>query len=411
MNTVFRNTCIISRKHGDDTQFFVQVDNTVPQIETAPHYWQDCASVNQAIKQHYGLDVVTVRCLQVDFDASPRHYVYHMVWHDGDTTTGHWLTADKMPDNAHHWAQQALTTHPTQPAWYHPDWSQTLYDTFPDASLTQIRSWERSTVWRIEHNQQTHYIKAVPDMFRHELPLTQWLADQFPQTVIRPERELENAMLTPAYEGTPLGKSHTQAIWESALTTYAQLQIETLQHTDDLIVLGVPQRDMTWLKHHADQLLQDSDAIRQGDMRLSEEEINSLNAVCSTLEAYFDVLDGVLALEHGDLHNAQIFVSDDNTITLTDFSDSALTHPFFSLDFFLWDIAGGLSKDDLTEAYLKPFYAVWSREHCQKMLHSANKLSPLYSAVRYYVDILPNMTHRWEMENMLPFYLRNVILK
>ena len=44
--------------------------------------------------------------------------------------------------------------------------------------------------------------------------------------------------------------------------------------------------------------------------------------------------------------------------------------------------------------------------HLREMLPYINLLSPWYSALRYYRDILPQMEMRWEMENMLAYNLR-----
>ena len=45
-------------------------------------------------------------------------------------------------------------------------------------------------------------------------------------------------------------------------------------------------------------------------------------------------------------------------------------------------------------------------ERLQEAFEEADLLSPLYTALRYYNDVLPNMHQRWEMENMLNYNLR-----
>jgi hypothetical protein len=58
------------------------------------------------------------------------------------------------------------------------------------------------------------------------------------------------------------------------------------------------------------------------------------------------------------------------------------------------------------EAYLEAWQAYEPMPRLLEAFDEANLLSPLYTALRYYYDVLPNMRQRWEMENMLGYNLR-----
>jgi hypothetical protein len=115
------------------------------------------------------------------------------------------------------------------------------------------------------------------------------------------------------------------------------------------------------------------------------------------------------SLEHGDLWFGQIMMREGQPI-FTDWSDSAITCPLFSLPFFVAE------KDDMpdvpdvvsriSDAYLNAWCNFASRETINSLMPHVNLLSPLYTAMRYHYDILPQMEIQWEMENMVSYNLR-----
>ncbi len=61
--------------------------------------------------------------------------------------------------------------------------------------------------------------------------------------------------------------------------------------------------------------------------------------------------------------------------------------------------------------YFLHYLAPWSQwvTDAAGILKLVQVLSPLYSAVTYHQVILPGMEIRWEMENMLAYYLRSLL--
>src|SRR5213079_169073 len=79
---------------------------------------------------------------------------------------------------------------PQRVPWFVPGWSDKagawirsqidrlgLTQTAP---VEQLRSWQRSAIWRVSTNGGDCYFKAVPPMFAHEPALMQKLAEQYP---------------------------------------------------------------------------------------------------------------------------------------------------------------------------------------------------------------------------------------
>jgi hypothetical protein len=197
------------------------IDDRIPCIsDNAPHFWQTCESVNRAIAARYGLVVTTVRCLHTEQRGGVVANVYLMEYHDGDLPPGGcWVAPIALPHldepataaDIKLWLEWFVTEHPNRPAWYQPGFYQRLTESLaarvdaPAQALEQVRSWERSSVWRVRTHAAELYYKAVPAMFRHEPRLMDWLAAQFPDECPAVcDFHPGEAVLMPAYVGTPL---------------------------------------------------------------------------------------------------------------------------------------------------------------------------------------------------------------
>jgi hypothetical protein len=405
---MIQDVLIFSIQH-DIPHILLLDDMQLPSFETEAHFWQTCEPVNHAVREHFNLKVFTIRCLQFDFADDQRHAIYSVLHRSGQPTIGNWVAISELQGHVKDLVQTALLSRPNQPKWYAFDEYQAILDAFPDATIEQVRTWERSAVWRIRQDNQTQYLKLMPTMFNYERSLTRWLAQEFPQLICMPEFVADNAMLTPEYQGQML--DHRVPVMASMLSNYAEIQVKTIDRLDDLTALGVPRRDMNWLEHISDQLIPDTDALKIGSNPLTDEEINQLRTLYPLLKPHIKNLHGFEALEHGDFYHGQVFVDDREQFTFTDFSDATVTHPFFSLEYFLWDVEDTALEQTtihqhLTSAYLKPFTRILDEGACQKMMDSAKLVSALYSSARYYADILPQMAYPWEMNNMLAFNLR-----
>jgi hypothetical protein len=115
-----------------------------------------------------------------------------------------------------------------------------------------------------------------------------------------------------------------------------------------------------------------------------------LHAACAELAA----LGIPETLEHGDLWGTNIFLADDSgsTFRFHDWSDSSLSHPFFSLLLTLHDVE--LAFPDMPDA----------RDRLRDAFAMAQRLAPLDHALLYHRRILPAMRAKWEMALMLPYF-------
>lgn len=419
MTPQYRASVLILKPTSDPhlTQVLLTDQDTLPQFETAPHLWQTCEPINEGVRITLGLEVVTLRCINVDYDVEKSTVLltYLLEYQSGEPLSGRWQSTERLSSSLRHLVADTLEPPPHRAAWYRLDWARYVQELFPTARCQQIRSWERSTVWRVRYDDTTLFCKGVGRPFPHEGRLTHWLSKQFPQHLPRLiSHQDARWLISQAYVGEMLDTVETIEIWEQALHDYAHLQMQLRSSVTTLVSLGIPQRSMSWLGEIVVRLLEDEAALRSGSDPLTESDIVALRAALPRLQAEMATLDNWVSLEHGDLWAGQIVVEPDQSLIFTDWSDSALTHPFLTLPFFVRELPSPIAetkngRERLINAYLEPFLHEISLDQATQWLNVAFQLSPLYTAARYYADILPLMEQRWEMENNLAFNLRQVL--
>jgi len=71
--------------------------------------------------------------------------------------------------------------------------------------------------------------------------------------------------------------------------------------------------------------------------------------------------------------------------------------------------SGSSPPKRLITTYLKVWTDYESLERLRACFDLAIKFAPLYYAAIYHAVILPGMTFKWEMNNMIPFYLKKLL--
>lgn len=415
---------------------FLLINEQLPRFTNPYHFWQICEPVNQAVRQTYDLHVTTLRCAALAYPPEQDPvYLYLMQVHEGALPeNARWIGADELLNlpladvpfgenvlsDLRHWLKHDPEK---RPLWYRPNWYADLKDKFQgnaSNNIEHLRSWERSSIWRIPAKEGMLYLKVVPPHFGHEPALTHFLHSLYPAQIPAVcEFPYKNHLLMPDYGGQSLMEIQHLETWAAALQRYAQLQVSLIPYDTTLKNLGVPERSLQWLDHHIESLLLDESTFSQGQRVWQDEAIQTLRDSIPRLHAAVTALQQVnvpLTLEHGDLWAGQIIVRDGDYL-ITDWSDCTLTHPFFSLPFFLSELANDLpgvpvevSEKQLREAYFSAWVDYETPERLAEAMTQVALLSPLFTAMRYKFDILPNMETQWEMVNMIGYNL-SLLLK
>lgn len=409
------------------------VDHHIPAVGSSEgHFWQTCEPVNRAVRRTYGIDVTTVCCLRTDYTDNLITNVYFMEYRAGDLPPdAQWVALDQLPrleqpmtaKNIRGWLDWFESDQPQRQDWYRPGFIKAVGEELPARlpdirirRIEQVRSWERSSIIRILTDDSSDlYLKSVPPMFAHEPALAAWLSAQYPDQFpsVRDHRPGCDFIMS-AYTGKPLKEVPDLAVWQGALGDYAKIQVELASRTDELKALGVPERGLDWIAEHIDDLLDDETVLSCSHNPLTGEQIAQVKALRSRLHTACETLGKFnipMSLEHGDLWTGQIIVRPEGGYLYTDWSDSAITCPLFSLPYFLAEVDNELpgvsnARDHLRDAYLNAWIGFEPPPRLLEAYESVKLLSPFYTTLQYAYDILPRMERRWEMENMIGYNLR-----
>ena len=208
-----------------------------------------------------------------------------------------------------------------------------------------IRPW--STVLQIPTTQGTFFFKASAPTLAHEPGVTRalyrWQPDRI-QTVLAVDLERAWMLMpdeSPWLRGiiqTPTDLNH----WETILPLFADLQKRMIARRGDLLELGMLDRRLAGLPAQLAEMLADrrSMLIDQPEGLTSEQYRQLVSFLprfadqCSQLDA-FGIPE---TLHHDDFHDGNIFVPS-GRYAFSDWAESCITHPFFTLLVALRSIA------------------------------------------------------------------------
>jgi len=289
--------------------------------------------------------------------------------------------------------------------------------------IEQVMVWEQSCILRISTSSEDVYFKALPEMYAHEPQTIQILSKLYPNntpSIVATDIE-RHWILMEEFSGKPLMDVSEDAHWLNALETYSTMQIDSVNRIDDFLEADFSDRRLHRFPSHIDALFADTDAMLPDHAGgLSGQEIEALHLLSPKLKTLCSKLtnSGIpQTLEHGDLHPHNIQVAEQGYLYF-DWTLCAITHPFFSLAYFLQFLHERCQDkakkiDSFRDAYLAPWRAFAPQKHLTKTLEYAQLLLPLYWAITYHQALLPKMDSkdRWLREKGIPTHLKQLLSK
>ena len=286
----------------------------------------------------------------------------------------------------------------------------------------RVRPW--SIVIHVPTDGSGVWFKANRAQTVYEPALANVLARQAPDIVLTPiATDLDRGWsLLPG--GGPILRSFPDddvlRHWERVLPAYADLQRQLSVRVDELTAAGVPDERPERLPGLFSELLDKTDVlfVEQPD-GLSPEEFTRLRRCGPALTDRCDILaaSGIApTVDHGDLHDGNIFVQDDG-YTIFDWGDASVTHPFASLLVTMSALGARyrVASDDpvlqrLRDAYLEPWTGPFSRSELVELAANAVAVAPINRARSWEraLSAVPP-AERGEYREAVPGWLRELI--
>ena len=251
----------------------------------------------------------------------------------------------------------------TRAAWLAQakEWIRERVDVTGEIDQPHVRWW--STVLRVPTADGDLFFKAVQPVHRFEAALTARLAELQPARVTEVvDFDAQRGWLLMRDAGLRLRELVESAAdlhhWQRVLPEYAQLQIEVVPYTEELLALDVPDERLAVLPDLFRELLSVQPyGLTDDEYRRALAAVPRFEEMCGALSE-----DGLPdTIQHDDLHDGQVFVSDDRYLVF-DWGDSCISHPLHSLTVTLRSIAwrldlppGGAELRRLRDVYLEPF--------------------------------------------------------
>ncbi len=226
----------------------------------------------------------------------------------------------------------------------------------PTGSMKQTRTSLWSTVMSIPTDQGALFFKASAQGAAFEAALTHHLAGRYPHCL--PEViaiDSKRGWMLMRDGGQPLRNvirsAGNPSAWKAVIPLYAEIQAGMADHVPVLLEIGVPDRRLASLPDHYARLLADTPILRLNmPDGLTSEEHRKLQQLsphfgraCSELFA----LGIPETLNHGDFHDGNVLLKD-GQVTLFDWGDASIAHPFVSLRTLFVSIDNSLGGEGLS---------------------------------------------------------------
>lgn len=299
---------------------------------------------------------------------------------------------------------------PSQLPWEQPNWLAEVTGWIQDqlsihgyrmrgpVEILHQRPW--STFAQVKTDKELVYFKAPAPAFHYEAGVTQYLGR------LRPDCSVPLLAVHPSLgwllsvdAGVTLRNlspsSDQVDHWVKIMPFYAELQKEMAAYIPDLLSLGMYDRRLLRLPQQYSELLEDTHALRlELEAGLTREEYHRLQDLTPRVFAWCEELSGYglpETLVHEEVHDANILVHADRYI-FTDWSDSSVGHPFFSILVTLRAAAHRLKLDEagpelrrVREAYLEPWTTNVTRKDLSAALNLAYHMAMITRALAWHL--------------------------
>jgi hypothetical protein len=295
----------------------------LPSFPTDPPYWQEVGNIVAGARERFGVDVTVLRVLDGVGEEGAAV---------GGTVT--YLAEASGVVAACRGPVPPLPDHPLRHPYAEPGgparilaWARSVLDANGRAPVTealQLRTWNLSTVWRLDTSADPYWLKEVPPFLAHESAVLRWIAGIAPD-LVPPLLGMDGGRVLLGHVPGADRYDGGLAVRDAIDAAFHPIQLAAAEHVEELIVAGVPDaRTPTLIAALAAVVARHGN----GDPRLRD-LVDGLPVRLAEVR-WCGLPD---TLVHGDLHpgNTRSLPGTDGPPVIVDWGDSFIGQPGFDI--------------------------------------------------------------------------------
>ncbi|MGB2678027.1 MAG: phosphotransferase [Candidatus Acidiferrum sp.] len=260
-------------------------------------------------------------------------------------------------------------------------------------NFRQLNASASFSLIRFETTDAALWFKAVGAPNLHEYAISQALARSLPNyvpSVLATKPEWHGWLMADGGSVT-LNDVQDPAAWQTALTTFANLQIESIGLEDEFLEAGCRDLRLEALLELVDSFLDAmADLMKQQSKVpppiLSQQQLLDMRAVLKDALQCLGALRIPDALGHSDFNPGNIIVGPERC-TFLDWSEAYVGHPFLTSEYFLAHLRKGYPELVPLESELRASYScIWRSVASPEQIAQAYSFSPLVAVYAYAVS-------------------------
>ena len=406
--------------------------------------WFEVDFINQTIFDLIGAEVTVLRCIEGDDNTSePLTRVYELENHSSNwkkPDNAKWIDKNdaaqvNFSDPEHgstvlSWFRETNKNLMPRNSWQSRGWADNVMKFVSDSlakhgassmlSYSQLRTWDRSCVFRFVTHERSYILKASPPIFSHEprmaMLLSERYPDQFPRVIAVCD---EDPVLLMEEVKFPLLLGSSDLLgWKTSLRQIAKIQKDLIRERNSIPKTGCPDLGLAWMASLIEPLLLDTDSMLVNEINgLRPEEVRELIGLVPYLSQMCSELDGIgipETFEHGDFRPSNIFYFE-NRCMFIDLSNCAVSHPFFTavtlIDFEQITANVPINVDVkglLRDEYLRLWGDYGSEKKLIYAYELARPLAILHAALVRKFIVLPEFAKQSKWNFMVPYWLKRI---
>jgi len=257
-------------------------------------------------------------------------------------------------------------------------------------NFRQLNARSSFSLIRFETTDAAFWFKAVGAPNLHEYAISQALARSLPNYVpsILATKPEWHGWLMADGGGVTLNDVQDPVAWQTALTTFANLQIESIGLEDELLEAGCRDLRLAALLELVDPFLDSMAELMRQQLKvpppiLSQQQLSDMSAVLKDALQRLGALRIPGTLGHSDFNPGNIIVGPERC-TFLDWAEAYVGHPFLTFEYFLAHLRKDYPQLATLESGLRGSYSrIWSSVASPEQIAQAYSFSPLIAVFAY----------------------------